>query len=331
MPSHDDPAPPPAPTRRRVLRGIAIGAGGLVSASVLGVGGVLLHDRHLRFARGTVRVVPDHRVELPATTPRLVIARGVDPARNVRAAVERLGGMGAFVGPADVVVIKPNIGWDRSAEQGANTHPDVVGEVVRLVRAARPRRVIVADCPVRRSAPAFERSGIGAAARAAGAEVFMPEDAPHLPVYVSKRLGVWDILEPFVVATKVINVPVAKHHPLTGVTCGLKNWFGITGKLRMTLHEDVQRSIAELAALMRPTLTIVDATRILMENGPVGGNPADVKPVRTVAAGTDPVALDAWAMSFFSGPLPGNLPLAAAMGLGRLDWKSLEPVELVTG
>lgn len=320
-----------ATTRRRVLKGIAIGAGGLVSAGVLGVGGVLLHDRNLRFGRSQVRVVPDHRVALPPTTPKIVIARGQDPARNVRAAVERLGGMAAFVGPADVVVVKPNIGWDRSAEQGANTHPEVVGEVVRLVREARPKRVIVADCPVRRSRPAFERSGILAAARAAGAEVFMPDDAAHLPVYVSKRLGAWDVLEPFVVATKVINVPVAKHHPLTGVTCGLKNWFGITGKLRLTLHEDVQRSIAELAALMRPTLTIVDATRILMENGPVGGNPNDVKQVRTVAAGLDPVALDAWAMSFFPGPAPANLALAAAMGLGTVDWRSLTPVELVTG
>jgi uncharacterized protein (DUF362 family) len=318
-------------TRRRVLQGVAIGVGGLLGTAALGVGGLLLHDRNLRFARSEVRLIPDHRVELPAAAPRLVIARGLDPARNVRAAVERLGGMAHFVGPADVVVIKPNIGWDRSAEQGANTHPDVVAEVVRLVRAARPRRVIVSDCPVRRSREALERSGILAAATAAGAEVITPENSRYYPVYASKRLGTWDILEPFVVATKVINVPVAKHHPLTGVTCGLKNWFGITAKLRFTLHEDVQRSIAELAALMRPTLTIVDATRVLMENGPFGGNPNDVKPVRTVAAGIDPVALDAWATSLFPYPQPLNLALAAQMGLGRLDWQALAPVEIVSG
>jgi len=291
----------------------------------------LLHDHNQRFARGDVRVIVDHRVALPETAPRMVIARGLDPARNVRAAVERLGGMAHFVTPADVVVVKPNIGWDRSAEQGANTHPEVVAEVVRLVRDAKPRRVIVSDCPVRRSREALERSGILAAATAAGAEVLSPENSRYHPVYVSKRLGTWDLLEPFVIATKLINVPVAKHHPLTGVTCGLKNWFGVTARLRMTLHEDVQRSIAELAALMRPTLTIVDATRVLMENGPVGGNPDDVKPVRTVAAGTDPVALDAWAMSLFPGPPPANLALAAGMGLGRLDWKALAPVEIVTG
>jgi uncharacterized protein (DUF362 family) len=325
-------APPRRSTRRRVLQGLLAGTGFLLGGGVQAAAGAFLVDRHQRFARGTARTIADHRVARPATAPRMVIARGAEPARNVRAAVERLGGMAQFVTPADVVVIKPNIGWDRTAAQGANTDPDVVAEVVRLCLAARPRRVIVADCPVRKSREALERSGILAAALAAGAEVLSPENSRYHPVYASPRLGVWDILEPFVIATKIINVPVAKHHNLTGVTCGLKNWFGITARLRFTLHEDVQRSIVELAALMRPTLTIVDASRVLMENGPQGGNPADVKAVQTVAAGFDPVALDAWATSLFPAfPRPANLALAADLGLGQLDWAALAPVEVTTG
>jgi uncharacterized protein (DUF362 family) len=240
--------------------------------------------------------------------------------------------MARFVGPADVVVVKPHIGFARTAEQGANTHPEVVAEVVRLCRDAGARRVIVSDCPTRSSRAPFERSGILAAASAAGAEVVLPEESRYHAVQVSPRLGTWDIHDPFVVATKVINLPVAMHHSLIRITCGLKNWFGITGKPRLTLHEDVQRAIAEFAALMRPTLTIVDATRVLMENGPQGGNLADVKLVRTVAAGTDPVALDTWAASLFVPlPLPGNLALAAEMGLGRVDFAALAPVEIGTG
>jgi uncharacterized protein (DUF362 family) len=312
-------------TRRRVLLGLA-------GAGVVGVGGFLGQDQVRRFARPAERVIPDHRIELPSTTPKMVIARGADPVRNVRAAVERLGGMSRFVSSMDVVVIKPNIGWDRTAEQGANTHPDVVAEVVRLCREVGPRRLIVCDCPVRNSRSALQRSGILAAASTAGAEVIAPEDSRYHAVQVSKRLGTWDILEPFVLATRVINVPVAKHHPLTGVTCGLKNWFGITGRPRLTLHEDVQRSIAEFAALMRPTLTIVDASRVLMVNGPAGGNLDDVKQVRTIAAGTDPVALDAWAMGLFTGEvLPASLGLAAQLGLGRVDWAALSPVEILGG
>jgi uncharacterized protein (DUF362 family) len=313
-------------TRRRVL----IGASGLVGAGALGAGSFLLERYLQRFARSAEMAIPDHRVALPTTSPRMVIARGPDPGRNARAAVERLGGMERFVGPSDIVLIKPNIGWDRTAEQGANTHPLVVAELVRMCADARCRRVIVSDCPVRRSRLAFERSGILAAAREAGAEVLAPEDSRYVKVEISKRLGTWDVLEPFVIATKIINVPVAKHHDLTGVTAGLKNWIGITGKMRIELHKDLQRSIAELAALMRPTLTVVDASRVLMQHGPQGGSLADVKPVRTLAAGVDPVALDAWACSLF-GPasLPANLRLAAEMGLGSLDYAALAPVEVV--
>jgi uncharacterized protein (DUF362 family) len=315
-------------TRRRVL----VGLGAVVGAGAVGVGGLMGYDRYRRFIRESDASIADHRVDLPATLPRMVIARGVDPMRNVRAAVERLGGISQFVNASDVVVIKPNIGWDRTAEQGANTHPDVVAEVVRLCREARAERVIVCDCPVKRARSAFERSGILAAASAAGAEVILPEDSRYRLVQVSQRLGTWDILEPFVIATKVINVPVAKHHVLTGVTCGLKNWFGVTAVQRMMLHQDLQRSIAELAALMRPTLTIVDASRVLMEQGPAGGNPNDVKAVRTIAAGTDPVALDAWALGLFPNqPSPASLRLAAELGLGRIDYAALSPVEIVTG
>jgi uncharacterized protein (DUF362 family) len=192
--------------------------------------------------------------------------------------------------------------------------------------------VIVCDCPVRNARSAFERSGILAAARDAGAEVILPEDSRYRTVHVSSRLGTWDVLDPFVLATKIVNVPVAKHHPLTGVTCGLKNWFGVTAVQRMMLHQDVQRAIAELAALMRPTLTIVDASRVLMENGPAGGNPADVKPVRTIAAGIDPVALDAWALHLFPQQAPPpSLRFAAELGLGRLDYAALSPVEITSG
>jgi uncharacterized protein (DUF362 family) len=315
-------------TRRRVL----LGAGGVLGAVAVGAGGFFAHDRYLRFARNATTKIPDHRISLRAATPRMVIARGADTAKNVRAAVERLGGMSAFVSPSDVVVIKPNIGWERTADQGANTGPEVVGEVVRLCRATGARRVIVSDCPVRRSRGAFERSGILAAASGAGAEVIAPEDSRYHAVHVSDRLGTWDVLEPFVIATKIINVPVAKQHPLTGVTCGLKNWFGITGVSRLTFHGDVQRSIAELAALMRPTLTIVDASRVLMEHGPDGGNPGDLQHLHTIAAGTDPVALDAWAAGLFGiSALPRSLTLAAEMGLGRVDYSALSPLEIVSG
>jgi uncharacterized protein (DUF362 family) len=264
----------------------------------------------------------------------MVIARGLDPALNVRAALERMGGMGRLLTRDDVVVIKPNIGWERIPAQGANTHPLIVAALVHACRDAGAKRVVVTDCPVRKSRGAFERSGILAAARDAGAEVIIPEDSRLVKVLISARLGVWDVLEPFVEATKIINVPVAKRHPALGYTCGMKNWIGITNRLRFEFHNDLQRSVAELAALMRPTLTVVDASRVLLANSPEGGSLADVKRLHAIAMGTDPIAMDAWGaeqVGIARDAMPEFIALSEQMGLGTRDWRGLQPPQLVTG
>ena len=328
------PSPQPARRKGRTRRIVLKAAGALLATGAVGAGGYLIYDRRQRFGRDASQAIRDHRVELPKTAPRMVIARGGTPARNARAAIERLGGMKQFVTADDVVVVKPNMGWDSSPAQGANTHPGVVGEVVRLCRDAGAKRVIVTDCPVSEARRAFERSGILRAAHEAGAEVVLPEESTYHPVRISERLGVWDVLEPFMKATKLINVPIGKHHSFTGVTGGMKNWIGITTKRRVMFHADIDRSIAELSALMLPTLTVMDASRVLMRNGPRGGNIADVKAFGALAAGVDPVALDAWACSLLETPdeeLPGYLHLGEQMGLGRVDHRALGPVEVAAG
>lgn len=335
---HDDPYTKPDSSRpkRRLFtrRRILVGGGALVATGALAGGGFLVYDRNRRFGREAKSFIRDHRIVLPASVPPIVIAHGTDPALNVRAAIDRMGGMRRFVGPEDIVVVKPNIGWDRAPDQAANTHPEVVAEVARLCLEEKPRRVIVCDCPVAESRRAFERSGIMHAAQEVGAEVVLPEESIYHTVEISRRLGTWDVLEPFVVATKIINVPVAKHHSLTSTTAGMKNWIGITGKLRVMFHNDIERSIAELAALMRPTLTVVDGSRVLMEAGPQGGSLGAVKQVGAVAVGVDPVALDAWAYSLW-GVQPDELPdlfdLVEGMGLGRAELYVDAPVEIVTG
>ena len=247
-------------TRRRVL----IAGGGIVTSAALGTGGYIARGYYQRFSRDPLKKIVDHRVLLPSTVPRMVVVHGSDPAINVRAAIDRMGGIKKFITPNDIVVIKPNIGWERTPAQAANTHPDVVAAVVRACIEAKPKRVIVSDCPVSQSRRSFELSGILEAADKAGAQVIVPEESVYHTVHISKRLGTWDILEPFVIATKIINVPVAKNHTLTGPVAGMKNWIGITTKMRVLFHNDSQQSVAELAALMRPTLTVVDATRVLM-------------------------------------------------------------------
>ncbi len=271
-------------------------------------------------------------MQVPAGTPRLVIARGQDPARNVTAALGRLGGMAKFVSQGDVVLIKPNMAWDRVPAQAGNTEPRVVAALVRACRDAGAREVLVTDCPVQDAARTFQRSGVEAAARDAGARVVLPASTQTQPVELSKRLGNWPVLEPFIAVDKIINVPVAKHHGSARVTAGMKNWIGVTPHQRSRFHAALDQTIAELAQLMKPTLTVVDAHRILMRNGPRGGNLDDVKEEAALAMSIDPVAVDAWACELLGTPVDevGYLALAAGLGLGTADWRRLGPVQVAT-
>jgi uncharacterized protein (DUF362 family) len=259
--------------------------------------------------------------------PELVIAREQDPAQLVRRCLEELGGVQRFISPGDRVVVKPNMAWDRAPEQAANTNPAVVAEVVRLCYEAGAKKVIVTDVSIHNPNRVFQRSGIAGAARTAGAEVILPEANRFREVDLrGEVLGPWPVLEPFVSADKMINVPIAKHHSLTGVTLGMKNWYGILGGQRNRLHQRIHESLADLAAFMRPTLTLIDAYRVLLRNGPVGGSPDDVELRETLIAGTDPVAADSYAAKTFWGLDPEELrflKLAQDRGLGKISWEKV--------
>ncbi len=263
----------------------------------------------------------------------MVVVQGDDPAGLARRAIQELGGIRRFISRGDVVVIKPNVAWDRTTEQAANTNPRVVAEVSRLCLEAGARRVIVTDVSINEPRRCFGRSGIAAAARAAGAAVVLPEESRFREVDLRGQvLRVWPVLEPFLNADKVINIPVAKHHSLTGATLGVKNWYGILGGPRQRLHQRIHESLADLADFMRPTLTLIDAFRVLVRNGPGGGNLADVALQRTLIAGTDPVALDAYAAKAWwdlDWRTLRYLQLAAGRGLGTADFGAV-PTRFVT-
>jgi len=282
----------------------------------------------------------DHRVMTTAEWPSLTVARfapedGVAKAGEPRALVQRvledLGGMGRFVRPQDVVVIKPNIAWDRTSEQAANTNPELVAEVVRQSRDAGAKRVIVTDVSCNEARRCFHRSGIEAAAREAGADVILPDPDMFREVDLGGvMLKSWPVFTPFLEADKIINLPIAKHHGLCGVTLGMKNWYGILGGQRSRLHQQIHQSLVDLAGFMLPTLTIMDCYRILLRNGPTGGNLEDVALKKTVVAGTDPVALDAYVAKAYWDLDPERLPylqLAATRGLGTLEFERL-PVKV---
>ncbi len=214
----------------------------------------------------------------------------------VRAALAPLGGIARFVKRGETVLVKPNMAWDRTPEQGACTNPEVVAEVVRQCREAGAARVIVAENPVHDAARVAQRSGIAAAVAAAGGDFVLPRgSAFERTALGGSVLGDWEVLSVLFRADRLINLPIVKHHSLSLLTCGIKNNMGLIGGSRGRLHQEIHASIVDLATAFRPTLTIVDATRVMLRNGPTGGRLEDVAVRNTVAAGTDPVACDAWA------------------------------------
>ena len=303
-------------SRREALLRLSSAA---AAAAAVGAGALVFHDR--RRTTATAARVPDWRVPSSEGSPRGVAARGPDAAANVRRAVAAVGGMERFVRRGESVVIKPNVGWDRLPEQAANTDPIVVAELVRLARDAGAARVVVTDISCNDPRRCFARSGIAAAVTAAGGEVIEGHRLTMVTADIAGLAAGIEAATEVLRADRVINVPVVKHHSLSKVTLGMKNWFGVLGAGRNRLHQDINRALAELAATFRPTLTVMDATRVLFANGPVGGSLGDVKRVDAVAVGVDPVALDAWGAAIL-GHAPQHLAFLAdaeQRGLGRAD------------
>ncbi|HVJ15094.1 MAG TPA: DUF362 domain-containing protein [Polyangiaceae bacterium] len=267
-----------------------------------------------------------------AEKPVMAISKSSKNAEElVKRAVDALGGMKRFVSLGDIVAIKPNIGWDRMPVHAANTNPAVVAAVVKLALDAGAKQVIVTDASCNEPNRCFQRSGIWRAAHALGATVVLP--AAHRFRELRMRgdvLDLWPIYTPLVNADKVINIPVAKHHNLSLYTGAMKNWYGLLGGRRNRLHQNIDVSIADLATFMRPTLTILDATRVLLRNGPQGGNIDDAKDMHQVIASLDQVAVDAYGATLI-GEKPANvkyLHMGQERGLGTMDWQSVPRVEV---
>lgn len=244
-------------------------------------------------------------VEEPKTgelTEGLVVVTGQDYRAMVRRGLEAMGGLSNLVHEGDVVVVKPNIAWDRTEEQAANTHPEVVAELVKQCVACRAEEVWVFDYPCNDARRTYVRSGIAAAAEAEGASVSFIDEDRFVEVAIPEGVALDSFLyyQDCMDADVIINVPIAKDHSLTKLTLGFKNLMGVIGGNRGKWHSGIGEKLVDLWTVVRPQLTVIDATRILVANGPTGGDLADVKIMNTIILSTDPVAVDAHAATLFN-------------------------------
>jgi uncharacterized protein (DUF362 family) len=257
-----------------------------------------------------------------AAMPDLVVAHGASPENIVKAALDAMGGIKEFISRGDIVVIKPNIGWDRTPEQAGNTNPEVVAAVVKLCFEAGAKKVKVFDRPVNDPRRCYVQSGIMSAAKALGADVDYMDERKFKDMDIKGvALKSWPLYTDIFEADKVINIPIAKHHGLAKLTLSMKNWMGVMGGSRRQIHQKLDESLVDLSMKIKPTLTILDAVRILTANGPQGGSLADVKKLDTIIVGFDPVAIDSYGATLFGmkGSDLGYVTIGHKLGLGQMD------------
>lgn len=257
-----------------------------------------------------------------ATGPVVAVADGADAALITRNAINALGGMKRFVKPGNTVVVKPNMGWDRTPELAANTNPLVVRAVVEECLRAGAKKVKVFDRTCNDERRCYKNSGIEAAlAGLKDVEVKHPEQERYKKVALGgKALKEWELYGEALSADVYINVPVLKHHGLSKLTIGMKNVMGIMGGNRGSIHKNIDVALADINSVFKTHLVVVDATRVLTAHGPQGGDIKDVKKLNKVIASTDIVAADAYATTLF-GMKPEDIAVtveAHKRGLGEI-------------
>lgn len=258
--------------------------------------------------------------------PDVVVVSNGEPQKLVQTALQNLGGLSRFINKNDVVVIKPNMGWDRTPELAANTNPDVIAELVRQCLDAGAKKVKVFDRTCNNPLRCYRNSEIEAKAREAGAEVIQIRKNKFQDIAINgKIIQEWPIYKEYLEADKVINVPIAKHHGLSRVTLGLKNLMGVMGGKRGSLHKGFSQKMADINKNILPTLTVVDAYRILTANGPQGGNPDHVRQTRTMIASSCTVSADFVALELFGLTIEDvdHLKVANQEGLAKFNLKKL--------
>lgn len=341
-------------SRKNFLRFLAASLGSLGS---LYLAGCLRQDKLLSRASSPEKISPtaflpdptSTETAMPSSTPTetpmptatptpadLAVVRNGRAKEMARAAVLALGGMGNFVKPGDIVVVKPNICVAyHTYEYAATTNPYVIGSVVEMAFEAGAKQVKVMDFPFGGSAEqAYSRSGIQAQVQKAGGKMVVMSGIKFVQTSIpqGKSLKSARIFDDVLRADVLINVPIAKHHGLALLTLAMKNLMGVIYD-RPSLHANLGQRLADLSTRVRSHLVIVDAIRMLMANGPSGGDLADVRRANTVIASPDIVAADSYAATLF-GYQPDRLGFinkGAQMGLGIKDLSKLRIEEIHLG
>jgi len=254
-------------------------------------------------------------------------------AAATRKAVEALGGMSRFVQKGHRVVLKPNMSFASGPERASNTHPAVVHTVAQMCLEAGADEVMIVDNPLQSAELCLRRAGVVEACKGLkNTYVQMFTDRKfyrEVKIPQGKVLDRVEVIKEVLDSQVLICLPQAKSHSNTGISMGIKGLMGLIWD-RWSFHSryNINEALADLATVLRPKLTILDATRALTTGGP--GGPGEIVKPNLVIAGTDPIAVDSFGVSVapwygqqFKGRQVEHLLAASQRGLGKIDVQSL--------
>ena len=257
-----------------------------------------------------------------------------EPAAATKKALEAMGGISRFVKKGQRVVLKPNMSFSRTPEFATTTHPQVVATVAQACIEAGAQQVLVLDHTLHRAELCLERAGIREACKnIPGVHILALQERKffrEIKIPQGKVLERVEVIKEILDDSVLINIPVAKSHSATGVSMGIKGLMGLIWD-REVFHSqlNINQALADLATVIKPQLTILDATRALTSGGP--GGPGEVKKPNLVMAGIDPVAVDSYGVSIvpwygqtFKGRQVEHLLIAHQRGLGKIDIDQLK-------
>ncbi len=331
----------------------------------LGSGGLLLEQqgyRNRQYSFSSYSLGPRPAKANPYVTidgrPRLVCIEGYDVQTMLSKGLQALGGLNRLIKKKDKVLIKPNLVLRESApgmpQFPTMSSPDTIRELIYLVREVTTR-IRVGDQGGEDQSLIYDKLDLINTVVGAGAKLLNFEEDPLGTVNVrslswSRGVPDFKVFTQVYNSSVIINLCNLKRHSSAFMTCAIKNnfgtlqgrWnFGTRGYLHRhpNLSEEFVADLPEMAALIRPELTIVDARDIMIGDGPILSYPkAKIKKgVNRMILSGDMVAVDTYCAqkilkkhdpSFKLKSIHPTLERAEKLGLGASDLSQVEILEI---
>ncbi|MHC4294449.1 MAG: DUF362 domain-containing protein [Planctomycetota bacterium] len=266
----------------------------------------------------------------PTTEPSakktdLWVFHGEDKRQLMDACMKVISDNGGFGTDVKKLTLKVNAAWTRTPKQGANTHPELVDTFLKGCKQQRIKQIVMPEHPCDRADKSFPKSGLLDVAKANGVKLIdlraNEQMFKDVEIPGGKRLKKAQVARDFIETDALVNIPVAKHHSSARLTCAMKNWMGAVWDRRYWHRNSLHQCIADFSTYIKPTWTIVDATRIMLNRGPKG--PADdMKHPDQLILSRDQVAADVYASTLFPSEKFKRvkyLQLARDMKIGTTD------------